>query len=724
MDFGRACLVFVKGEEKTDNLADIGIIGASINIKYKHKDLMYSYDTNSATVLSDPKIIDLSEGAVLYFNNIPLSNVKEVYQFPGFYSVYFDEAPRRTYPEATISVEQNVPYPGLQYVRPDTVLHQYMKGEISRHGAPDDKPVFYPFDYSLSQKKAIKEALSNSVSIIESTPGTGKTKTILNLILNLVMRNKTVAVVAKNKSALEHIYEKMKNEGYDFLFARPGEDVLTGSGGGKPCGFEKGGAVRQPEIISLNQKLEPMLDLEMKAKKLQEQLSLYQLEQKHFVKINEGRAVKKFSKVPGKKWEPEKKLRLWADIRLMLAEGKDEAFWPTPRCYFEYGLYDIGDVLRAESESIYSLQLSYYAGKIQELEKELKRIKVNLKNQQYERLIEYQKELSAGYIKNSLYDRYEEQSFEFNVLAYKEVYDEFECFLRRYPVIMCTADSLRDSIRRNYVYDYLIVDEASGIDLQTGLKVLSCCKNAAFIGDSKQPAPNFMTAVMDAFQDSVPRTVLREQYLCHPGVVRYFNEKIYMNELTAYGEPETPDADGAYYLRQAEKYAQPLKMTLKNEDDLKHFISYLCVDEDIGDGEAIPVYDMLYRDYDDVILSMQKSLPRRAKYRAKIRIFSMLEEILKDQRYRHLRFRYDVRLSDLEKSGETDNKVVDFVLYNVFGNKPELIIEASDSGGEKDLSRNENGIHILKLHIGDADQDKRIIKSIEGVFFNTFNKDL
>jgi len=102
----------------------------------------------------------------------------------------------------------------------------------------------------------------------------------------------------------------------------------------------------------------------------------------------------------------------------------------------------------------------------------------------------------------------------------------------------------------------------------------------------------------------------------------------------------------------------------------------------------------------------------------------MLEDILKDHRYRHLRFRYDVRLSDLAKTGETDNTIVAFVLYNVFGNKPGLIIEASESEREKDLSVKENGIYILKLHIGDADQDKRIIESIERVFFSTFKKDL
>jgi hypothetical protein len=434
----------------------------------------------------------------------------------------------------------------------------------------------------------------------------------------------------------------------------------------------------------------------MKGKKIQEKLSCYQLEQKHFMKTKDGRAVTKLGKLPWKKREPKKMLELWADIRLMLSEGKDDAFWPTPRCFFEYGLYDIGDVMRNEDESIYSLQRGYYAGKIRELEKELKKIKMTLRSNKYEKQMGYLKELSSGYIKNSLYDRYQDQPYEFNALVYKEAYDEFVSFLKRYPAIMCTADSLKDSIRRNYVYDYLIIDEASETDVMTGLQVLSCCKNAVIFGDSKQPAPSFMTSVTDVFRESAPGTILREQYLCHPGVVRYFNEKFYEDELIAYSEqetpeipetpenpetPETPEPGSMYYLKQADKLAQALKVSLKKEDDLSLYVKYLCVDEYISDDDAIPVYSLLYKDYNAVLLSLQNKFPRRSKYKLKTRLFSAIGEILKDQKYRHINFRYDVRLADLIKTGNenTDNSIFDFVLYNVFGNKPELLIEIGDN---------------------------------------------
>ncbi len=61
---------------------------------------------------------------------------------------------------------------------------------------------------NLSQKKAIKNALSERISIIQGPPGTGKTTTILNILANLIYQNKKVLVVSKNNSAIENVAEE------------------------------------------------------------------------------------------------------------------------------------------------------------------------------------------------------------------------------------------------------------------------------------------------------------------------------------------------------------------------------------------------------------------------------------------------------------------------------------------------------------------------------------
>lgn len=45
------------------------------------------------------------------------------------------------------------------------------------------------------------------ISVIEGPPGTGKTQTILNIIANIVMEGKNVAIVSNNNSATRNVLE-------------------------------------------------------------------------------------------------------------------------------------------------------------------------------------------------------------------------------------------------------------------------------------------------------------------------------------------------------------------------------------------------------------------------------------------------------------------------------------------------------------------------------------
>ena len=64
--------------------------------------------------------------------------------------------------------------------------------------------------------------------------------------------------------------------------------------------------------------------------------------------------------------------------------------------------------------------------------------------------------------------------------------------LAEYPVILSTTFSSRNSLNSNVVYDYLIMDEASQVDIATGALALSSARNAVIVGDTKQ-LPNIVT---------------------------------------------------------------------------------------------------------------------------------------------------------------------------------------------------------------------------------------
>ena len=107
------------------------------------------------------------------------------------------------------------------------------------------------------------------------------------------------------------------------------------------------------------------------------------------------------------------------------------------------------------------------------------------------------------------------------------------------------------------MYDYLIMDEASQVDVATGALALSCAENVIIVGDTKQ-LPNvvtekdrekaeavfsrfqvhegyhytksFLQSVLDVMPD-VTQTLLREHYRCHPKIINFCNQKFYRGEL-------------------------------------------------------------------------------------------------------------------------------------------------------------------------------------------------
>ncbi|WP_309568888.1 AAA domain-containing protein [Clostridium estertheticum] len=121
-----------------------------------------------------------------------------------------------------------------------------------------------------------------------------------------------------------------------------------------------------------------------------------------------------------------------------------------------------------------------------------------------------------------------------------------------------TTHSLRSCVSENYLFDYVIVDEASQVDIVTGALALSCAKNVVIVGDLKQLpnvvtdevknksdiifkqynlnlvfnyAENSLLSSITKLYSDIPKTLLREHYRCHPKIIGFCNKKFYNNEL-------------------------------------------------------------------------------------------------------------------------------------------------------------------------------------------------
>ena len=131
-------------------------------------------------------------------------------------------------------------------------------------------------------------------------------------------------------------------------------------------------------------------------------------------------------------------------------------------------------------------------------------------------------------------------------------------FTREYPVVLSTTYSIKGTLSIDHIYDYLIVDEASQVDLATGVLAFSCARNIVIVGDLKQ-LPNVLTeddirtsdaiwqkyslderyrfsthsllsSALEIWQDA-PVTLLREHYRCHPKIINFCNQKFYHGQL-------------------------------------------------------------------------------------------------------------------------------------------------------------------------------------------------
>ena len=261
-------------------------------------------------------------------------------------------------------------------------------------------------------------------------------------------------------------------------------------------------------------------------------------------------SIKFKKKLSSKQW-----MVLWQECQLISEEKTAIGFWFKIKALFKYGVTDWSIYKQDISKIITTFQAMYYRAKQAELSAEIADIE-KYSNSVNKNLLEDLCKQSMVVLKDKLARKYEGNSSR-KTFSEDNLWKEPYNVLAEYPVILSTTFSSRNSLNSDVVYDYLIMDEASQVDIATGALALSCARNVVIVGDTKQ-LPNVVTddikakakAIFDRFNVSegyqytnsflqsildvmpnVTQTLLREHYRCHPKIINFCNQKFYRGEL-------------------------------------------------------------------------------------------------------------------------------------------------------------------------------------------------
>lgn len=565
-------------------------------VRFSSSPRVFNYNQARLLYLTHPESINLGEKG-LYIKNKHINNVTELLRFTngrytfyrvtyanGYYEnldgseVYVTRTPinknggstwdylRKLAVETGLLTEDDESILSKQYElvdmkRDNVPLALYLgdKTKLATHRLP--KQVYFPFGCNASQKSAVEAALTHQVSIIQGPPGTGKTQTILNIIANLLVAGKTVLVVSNNNSAVENVAEKLDGEGLGFIVAKLGsvknKEAFIDSQTSYPD--MTAWTITEPKMVNQLAKE----SLEKVSQGFDGQLRQAQLKAEYDALLKETKynEMLQANEVSGS-WlngkSSTKLMKLFNLYQMMVEKEQKPSLWFRLKWSFSLDWKMFSFLNCQPSSVINSLGSAYYYSRKAEIEQELQTIESQLQSINLKQNVKDLRSSSLQILKSIIAKRY--GAGVRRIFTIKDIKPRTEEFLKEYPVVLSTTYSAKSCISKDMVFDYVIMDEASQVDIKTGALALSCAMNAVIVGDDKQ-LPNvvsreealalsaiqttysvderynavthsFLQSCTEVFKEA-PVTLLREHYRCHPKIIEFCNQRFYDGELVA-----------------------------------------------------------------------------------------------------------------------------------------------------------------------------------------------
>ncbi|MEA2015870.1 MAG: AAA domain-containing protein [Actinomycetota bacterium] len=469
-------------------------------------------------------------------------------------------------------------YKKIKTVSDKTILPHYFDPDtpIETRALPDT--LIYPFGLNESQKTAVENAFSSQISIIQGPPGTGKTQTVLNIVANVILKNKTIAVVSNNNYAISNVLEKLDKYGLSFFAASLGKQenkknfVKDQTGkypNMKEWALKKNvGLEIYKSIKKLNDEINNMLSYKNRIAIIKQNLSELKTQQHYFSEYFQELKYKSII-VPAITSLSSKKLESLRDeFELLMKREKSPGIWQKLIGMFKYGISSLSLYKKSVYEVIPFLKKQLYETKIKELNIEKAKLDKKMKNYRFDDKLSELTKMSMKMIKAILAKRFNWRGKRklFGINSFRKNSSEFN---KEYPLILSTTYSIKNTLSKDHIYDYLVIDEASQVDVVTGVLAFTCAKNVVIIGDQKQ-LPNIVGRETKSIADDIwknfnfndaykfsehsllssakivwnkaPEIMLREHYRCHPKIANFFSKEFYNGQLIIMTEDHGEDS--------------------------------------------------------------------------------------------------------------------------------------------------------------------------------------
>lgn len=631
--------------DATNNVVWYTDDGNSWKVRFANSDQYFHVSFSNMKIYENPERVKFVE---LYYKNSPCFKVKELLCFDKrIYKIFYESgytcvalpselkivrdtlkeneqaygvmAYYRRVVQETVRTEEDQfllqQFDDINYVNEDSVLALYLKGHLAKNDPKLTHPMISPFGINLSQSKALKMMFNNRISIIEGPPGTGKTQTILNFIANALANGKSIAVVSNNNSATDNIYEKLQKYGYSFIAAPLGNadnvDKFFEEYDSEVPSFEKK-SVDIHTLKNLYYALPNYFANENQKKVVTEKLAALELEYKHFLSDNSDID---FSKV---KFKPQKvkSENVLASIVKFKETNKKLSFWTKLSLRFKLKIGKSFFEINSDDYVVFLNNL-YYLSKINETKEELDVLSKRMNNQTLTEKMNIFTDLSRKYFENQLSSIFAQNTR--GSYARDNYKRQFAEFVKDYPVVLSSTYSLAKCSQRGFLFDYLIVDESSQVNMASAILSMRVAKNIIVAGDIKQlpqidddsfksrndqllehfKVPrtysyygnSIMSSLLSLYGDKIPRTMLKEHYRCNPDIIGFCNRRFYNNELIVYTEKKNDDYSMKVIKTVAGNFARknPNGMGLYNQREIDE-IKELLKKENLTDVGVIAPY--------------------------------------------------------------------------------------------------------------------------------------